>query len=336
MWHEGFEQLMQAPAFQKAAKDATGTGANRAAAEGFTPVRNPFEWDEAGRYVLRTNKDGSAAKPTLQFWDQVKRNLDDQIGTAQRSGAKSQSADLMALKRQLVETLDNTVPEYADARKGAAAFFGAEDALEAGRKFVMQNKDIRQSASAIAKMSKPEKEALKIGFAGELSEKLSSVGDRRNVIQQIFGSENARRKVDLVFGKEGAEELHQFVKMEAAMDMMRGALGNSTTARQLVELGLGAGIGGYQGGLEGAIIGGAAGVALGKGRAFAIEKAEQEVMRKIANILLSSDRAALAPAAKQIANSARMRDALDRVLVKIENNARTATVQQATTSATSQ
>lgn len=328
MWHEGFEQLMQSPAIQKAAKEATGRGANRAAVEGFTPIRQPFNFDEAGRYTLKTNPDGSIAKPNLRFWDQVKRNLDDQIGAAKRSGEKAFVADLQALKGQLVGMLDDTVPEYATARKGAAAFFDAEDALDAGRKFVSQNKDLRKSFRAIGKMNTKEREAFKVGFAAELSEKLSSVNDRRNVINQIFKSDSARKKVELALGKDGAKELEQFVKIEAAMDMMRNALGNSTTARQLVELGIGAGVGGYQGGWDGAAIGAMAGYAVGKGRGLLAEKAQEEVMRRVAKILLSENRADLAPAARQIAKSAKMQKALDQIMDKIQQGASVSTIQQ--------
>ena len=81
MWNDGFAQLMQAPAMQQAARQATTRGANRAAVEGFTPIRNPFAIGPDGRMGLAGN-----ARPTLQFWNQVKRNLDGMIGKAQRAG----------------------------------------------------------------------------------------------------------------------------------------------------------------------------------------------------------------------------------------------------------
>jgi hypothetical protein len=46
MWDEGFEQLMQAPAMQEAARGATRTGGNQAALQGFPPVVRPFEFHD--------------------------------------------------------------------------------------------------------------------------------------------------------------------------------------------------------------------------------------------------------------------------------------------------
>lgn len=326
MWNEGFEQLMQAPAIQRAARQATTRSANRAAAEGATPVRNPFLFGQDGRFTLATRPDGSQATPSLAFWDTVKINLDDQIGRAKRSGSNQTASDLMALKSQLVGLLDDAVPEYKAARQGAAAFFGADDAVEAGRKFVTQNRDFRQSVAAIKKMTPAEREAFKTGFAAELSETLGKVSDRRNVISQIFGSPQARQKIDLALGRDASRELEQFVKLEYAMDMMRGALGNSKTARQFVELGLGAGGGVY---LSGDWTGALAGAAAARGGRMIASRGQEETMRRIADILLSGDRTKLAEAAKLAIKSRQQRQAIDAVLRQLEGIAAVPAIQQA-------
>lgn len=255
--------------------------------------------------------------PSIREWHFIQRGLRSAADSAYRTGSGEVGTAYKGLHRELLNAMDNANPDYAKARKGAASFFGADDALEAGQKFVMQNKNLRQSFQAIGKMKPAEREAFKIGFAGELTEKLSGVSDRRNVIQQIFGNENAMKKVEIAFGREGAKELHQFVKLEAAMDMMRGALGNSTTARQLVEMGLGAG-GGYM--ATGDFTGAAIGAGLAKGARFAGAKADENVMRKVADILLSGDRKALAGAAKQVSKSKSMQRALDALMDRVEGS----------------
>ena len=164
VWHEGLEQLLQSPDVRAAARDAATTGANKAAAQGFKPPRNPFVWDENGAYTLATDTNGNRAIPSLQFWDAVKQNLDDKIGAARRAGEKGHAADLTALNAQLKAHLDAAVPSYADARAGAAAFFGAQDALEAGQKFVTARGENAQYARGIARMSDPRNSCLPAGM----------------------------------------------------------------------------------------------------------------------------------------------------------------------------
>jgi hypothetical protein len=92
---------------------------------------------ETGRMELRTDPNGTTALPSLQFWDHVKRNLD-----------KVKSPDAQDFARVLREHLDTLAPAYKEARAGAAHFFGAENALEAGKAFVtskMANGEARQA-----------------------------------------------------------------------------------------------------------------------------------------------------------------------------------------------
>lgn len=306
MWDEGYEQLMQAPAMQQAARDATTRGANRAAVEGFTPIRNPFVQD-GDRLVLRTNADGSVAKPTLQFWDQVKRNLDDQIGAAQRAGEKSLSADLMALKTTLVQRLDETVPEFAKARAGAARFFEAEDAIEAGKKFVMQSKDIRQTAEVLKGMTLQERKAFAVGFSAELMERMGNVRDRANVVDRIFGNPTARQKIELALGKGRAKEFEQFARVETAMDQLRHAMGNSTTARQLAELGMAGSTALYTGDLTTGLVSGA----MTRGARAIGAKIDERVMKRVAKLLVSKDPADIQKAISLASNNPRFAVAIE-------------------------
>lgn len=299
MWHEGFEQLMQAPAMQSAARQATTRGANRAAVEGFTPIRNPFRFGEDGRFTLTKDAAGRVVTPSLQFWDQVKRNLDGMIGKAERAGDRTQSADLMALKGHLVGMLDKTVDEYRMARQGAASYFGAEDAIEAGRKFAGTPRLIPEARKAFEKFSGPEKAGFATGYASELIDRIKASGDRANVINQVFKSQASRESMELVFGPQKLRHIEAYVRVEDLADRLRGAMGNSTTARQLVELGIGAG-GGFAvtgGDWKGAL----GGAAAAKGARHLGQRIDDRVMQQIAKLLTSSDPADLKRA---VANAA--------------------------------
>ncbi|QPF87039.1 hypothetical protein IC762_12370 [Bradyrhizobium genosp. L] len=242
VWNDDLEQLSQAPAVQDAIRQATRTGANRAAAEGFEPVRNPFQFSPEGHMSLRTNADGSQALPSLQFWDHVKRNLDDQFTKLQRSGENSAARDVGDLRSQLLGVLDQEVPSFANARAGAARAFGAQDAMEAGANFVnsrMENADARR---ALGRMSAPERQLFQRGYASALINKIDEMGDRTTILNKLSSSPAERERMEIALGPQNSRSVEAFLRVEGLMDRARNAVvGNSTTARQLAELGLAGG-----------------------------------------------------------------------------------------------
>lgn len=296
VWSPQIRQLMESPMFRSAVNMAESRGADKAAITGFKAVKNPFQFNRDGSITLRTNPDGSRALPSLAFWNQVKINLDGMIERATR-GAKpdrSLAADLAQMKNMLVADLDAAVPQYRSARQGAASFFDAEDALDAGRKFANQPRSVPEAKRAFSAFNESEQQAFRTGYASELIDRIRSTRDRVNVINQVFGNQSSREMVELVFGKYRAQELEAYIRVENLADMIRGALGNSTTARQLFELGIGTGIGGGAGFLfsGGNMQGALAGAAIGGGRKAAQmmgQRVDAEVMKHVAKLLTSRD-----------------------------------------------
>ena len=88
IWNQPIKELMQSESFQKAIGQAELVGTDRAAVAGYKAVRNPFQFNPDGSYSPRQFKDGSRALPSLDFWDQVKRNLDSAINKAEGHGDK--------------------------------------------------------------------------------------------------------------------------------------------------------------------------------------------------------------------------------------------------------
>jgi hypothetical protein len=240
VWNNELADLTSAPAVQRAIADATERSRNVAASEGARPIRNPFQVDQqSGAVVLKPG-----ITPDLQFWDVVKRNLDSQIDTLRRGGDASRARELIGLKNRLLENLDATVPTYAAARRGAAQFFGAEDALDAGSKFVTATMDNAVASRALGKMSAPERDLFREGFASTLINRVRELRDNRDVVKSIFGSQAARERINIALGSKQAGELEAFIKGEEMMDRLRVAVqGNSTSMRQWAELGLAGGAG---------------------------------------------------------------------------------------------
>jgi hypothetical protein len=308
MYTPEMQQLMQSPAVQRAARMATNRSANRGAVEGFKAVQNPFHQAADGSFKLRQRADGTLIAPTLQFWDQVKRNLDSEIGKAQRAGDKTLAGDMMGLKAKLVNSLDAAVPEYKAARQGAAAYFGAEDAVDAGRQFAKSSRMLPEYQRGLASMKPAEKEAFETGFASELIDQAKNAGDRTNVITRMFKSPEARQKMVMAFGQQRANEVEAFVRVETAMDALRGAFGNSTTARQLIESGV---IGGGTWWYTGDFNKGIAAAALSHGARYAGKKIDGNVMTKTAEMLLSNDPQLIAKAVQNASMSPQHMAALE-------------------------
>jgi hypothetical protein len=334
VWSDTLEQISQAPDVQAAIRRATRTGANRAAADGFKPVKNPFVTKDE-KLIPAVQPDGSRALPSLQFWDHVKRNLDDQIATLDRAGRKSAAADARDLKNQLVAELDSVVPSYAEARAGAARFFGAQDALEAGDTFISSTMAPAEAAAALKKMSPAEKKLFEEGFVTGLLERISRISDNRNVVSAIYGSPQARQKIGLAVGAEKAKELEGFLRVESLMDRARSAVqGNSTTARQLFELGLAGGMaGGGVAGIQaftGQDIGWQAIAIASVAGAFARRKIDQRVAQSVAEKLVSGNPETMQKAVQHVVRSKRMMEALRSLDIPVAVGAAQQTTREAT------
>lgn len=242
------ERIIGSPAVVDAMRLAASTGKDRAVAGGYGAFNNAVTV-ENGLVRFNRGPNGAPTYPNLSFWDAVKRNLDDAANEALRKGRNSEATVIGELSRSLRGELDNIVPAYATARAGAAHFFGAESALEAGQNFVSKNMSSHEARNALARMSDTERQLFQDGFASKLIESLNNVGDRRSILNKIADTPAAREKINIALGPQRAAEIEAGLRIEGIMDLARSAVqGNSTTARQLAELGLAGGVYGMSGG----------------------------------------------------------------------------------------
>lgn len=255
--------------------------------------------------------DGPVALPSLQFWNQVKINLGDAEIAAKNNGNLGLASDIGGIRKKLVSSLDQAVPDYAAARSSAASFFGADDALEAGKVFANNTRDLPEAQAAFNAMKPAEQSAFRTGYASELIDKIKDGRFRSNVIDQAFGSPAKRELFETVFGPAKARQLEAYIRVEDLADKLRTSLGNSTTARQLVELGIGGGAGlaitggDWKGALSGA--------ALVKGGKFLGQRADSKVMEEVARLLTSGNRKDLEMAVNQASLSPKWMAALEQI-----------------------
>ena len=271
-------RLSQAPAIQQAMKTAQSEMRNRVA---------------AGR-----SKGAMAnGKPTLEFWDLTKRRLDDRIRELKRNGRNSEALDLDSLRKQLLKELDTLVPDYAKARGTAATYFGAEDALEAGENFVKGRYDLSQARKALNDMTERERELFAEGFASRFINEVGRMRDRRNLLGAINASEDARERMIIALGPNRYRDVESFLRVEQFMDFVRTALGNSTTARQLLEMG-GLGYGLYNNDPTALMLS-----ALSLGSRWAGGQIDRRVAEKVVEQLLSRDVNTFLKGVRQISSS---------------------------------
>jgi hypothetical protein len=310
LWDNNLEQIAQAPVVQDAIRAATRTGGNQAAIQGFTPVRNPFRFDEQSQRMVLADPN---VRPNLQFWDHVKRNLDDTVTRLQRGGENSAARDAIQLRTALLNQLDTQVPAFANARAGAAHFFGAENALEAGQNYVTQNFATPEVRRSLARMTPTERQLFQDGFVSRYIETLDRIGDRRSVLNQIAASPAAREKLNVALGPQRAQELEAGLRTEGVMDFARTAVqGNSTTARQLTELGLAGGTYGLGTGFDvmnpnpSALMSAALVYGAARGRT----RINENVSRRVAEMLTSNDPRQLARGVQIVARNQNMLNSL--------------------------
>lgn len=187
--------------------------------------------------------------PNIEFWDRIQRELRDRARGASGERAQEAAALYNGLRQQIVGEVDRlTGGRYSDVRHGAAQFFGAENALEAGQNFFRQNNlnQLEAARDAISRFSEAERRLFAQGFAAEMAHASGNTAASRNIpIQSWLSAPNAQEKMRLALGEGRANDILSVTNVESGMNRLRTAIkGNSTTLRQMLESGLfGGGIG---------------------------------------------------------------------------------------------
>ncbi len=321
------ERLMGSPTFEQAMKNAVSTGKDRAIAEGYGAF-NPGVTVENGLIKFtKTNPKGVPQYPNLQYWDAVKKELDSMASVARRQGDTSSVAGNLA--STLRGELDQQVPSYANARGIAAQYFGENNALEAGQKLAGKKVDPQQISGVMDKMKPDEKELFREGYASDWANRvINNISDSRDITKAMFNSPNERARALAVFGPAGMAKMQTRMTLETIMDGARKAMGNSTTARQLIEAGLAGGaLEGYLSGWDpthmAAGFAGAAGARKAIGSEMAagarqlVGKVDSKTARLVAELLTSNDPTKLAQGMRMAQKNQRISDGLKSIANRV-------------------
>lgn len=321
------ERLMGSPTFEAAMKGAISGGKDAAISMEGRGAFNPgIRLDPGGAFVYTKSKPGGGpVYPNLQYWDAVKQQLDDVAQKAKQSG-EFRKADVVGnMARLLRRELDAQVPSYKNARGIAEEFFGERNALEAGRALAGKKPVAAEVEAILRKMKPDERELFREGYASDLAERvIDKMKDTQNITKSMFNSPNERKLAAVVFGPGGMAQLQARMALETIMNGARDALGNSTTARQLIEAGLAGGaIEGYltgdwktailhggAGAIGGGLAGKVAGEQIAKSAGKLIGKVDGKTARRVAELLTSNDPRLLREGYRLAAGNQKIRDAL--------------------------
>jgi hypothetical protein len=330
LWSPELQRLLDAPMIKDALNGAQAKWKNYAVRDGYGAMKPSMTMDDLNRIIANPGG-GLKAYPNLQMFDYAARELQD---AARNAAPGTQQAGLYNdLARSLKNELDRLVPSYKDARETALDYFDARDAMQAGVNYATSRKvfDNNRARLALAQMTDAQRKLFQDGFVGAYIDKIRSMSDRSNVAGKIMNSPNAREQMEIALGRQRADELHAFTKVENLMDLGRKAVqGNSSTARQLFELGLAGGAGTLMSDnpladpesfLKSALIYGA----LRHGGKALSNAVNQKVAAQVAKLLTSDDNARVRTALKMIAQRPDLSSAIQRAASVIARGSESAT-----------
>lgn len=242
LWNETLQGLTTSDAVRKAIADVERKSSDRAAAQGArSTIRNPFVTDpQTGALKLRDPN----VTPGLEFWDQVQRNLNEDI-TAAPVGALGQKigpegARISEVRNALMGELRKTA-SYDKAIGQAASFFGEGGALDWGKQLAATNYDpetFQKAISAVGAMKPAERKLAQAAYLDTIAHRANEITTNTNVAQRNLGGPNDKKVVEALFGPEKAAQVNAFVDVENLMARFDNrALGGSQTAQRTADVG---------------------------------------------------------------------------------------------------
>jgi hypothetical protein len=199
-----------------------------------------------GKPVMKTIPGTPAVGGNLNFWHNVKMNLDNQIQNAVRSADKPVISQLMGVKERLLNQMDAAIPEYQTARNAAAETFGASNAIEAGhnsmglakKAFNVPDMNINYSS-----MTPEQKSLFREGMLGHMHDIATKDGPAG--VAKLLNDPNVAKHVKNVLGepvfnhiKNHSDILQKLIKTKAPAS--EGVL-SPTVKHEAGKWGIGAG-----------------------------------------------------------------------------------------------
>ena len=198
-------------------------------------VRNPFLMKEVTGVMndplYQAEYMGQKVSPTdWKVVDQVNRSINDKISTAVRSGEADKVRLLEKQKYNLLNSVDEAVPEYKVARGIYEAEHKALKAQKIGEDALFDNNTSAEKLARTMKdMADYEKASLKVGAREKLLNNLESRENQAMGLKKL-NNEQTRGKLKLVLGDEAQDVINYADDEINAMRNLNKLIGNSKTS----------------------------------------------------------------------------------------------------------
>lgn len=218
----------QSPEVVKAFDEATSTGYGRSVLNS-SSLKKTLQTE----YGIEDVKDA----PLMVLIDAWKKQVDDLVGEAVRSGKSNSARVLSKMRDGVIGAVDEANPAYAAARNAWAGPSAFLDAIESGRSILSRSTSADEFSAAFARLSNSEKEATRIGAISSIVSRIGNDGAKLGDITKYLRSPEMRAKIAAIMPTpEAAQAWQRRLAYEVKSSEMTGrALGNSATARRLAE-----------------------------------------------------------------------------------------------------
>jgi hypothetical protein len=175
--------------------------------------------------------------PLMVQIDAWKKEVDGIVGEAVRAGNNRKAAVLSEMRDNVVKTLDEFNPKYADARNAWAGPSKFLDAIEEGRTILSPKMSAEETFNRILNMSDAEREAYRIGAVSALTGKMGNDAAKLGDMTKYIRSPEMRAKIAAIMPTaEAADKWFSRLDFETKASELTGrALGGPATARRLAE-----------------------------------------------------------------------------------------------------
>lgn len=173
-----------------------------------------------------------AADTDFRVLQAVKENIDDQINIAKRQGEDKLVRRLTEQKNELLNRMDEVVPEYKQARQIYEDEKQFERAVNLAQDVFKTTVDAPKFAKKIDELGKREREALKIGLRDEVLKVIGNA-ENENVSFKKLLPANAQAKIRKVLGVTEGDKLINYARKEVTkMRNFNKLLNGSQTAEK--------------------------------------------------------------------------------------------------------
>jgi hypothetical protein len=175
---------------------------------------------------------------TIDYVDQTKRVLDDEINSLVQKGARTNEiANKTQLKNTLVAEADASIPEYKQAREQFANLQELRNAVAVGRDIFRLSESPGDFKTIIDGMNPAEKRMAVLGMKDAMIRKFNEGAETANSVNQMFKRRGTLEKARVLFPDDAS--FNQFKEaMRREMEYVatpNQVVGGSATARRSMQ-----------------------------------------------------------------------------------------------------